>query len=515
MPPLGSQVKLRSMPCRSTILVVIAFALAATGIPGCGGCGGNEIPYPNPDTSNDPDADQPDDAPHDTPAPDPVPDPVPDTNTDADAAEDGPPPPACPPEGPVGAACASDTDCTGGTTCLLEDAETYEDVTYVEWSAGYCVDASWTLGCDPRDPGACPVGAACVQLGAILCEDRWACMDACVPSDASGVPYAFNACCRAGYRCDPWTSACVPGCWSDRECCERWTDLDGDNDREVGEVERASGCERTCDAGTLSCGGPGSGTFASQCGLDADCPEDATCIPEDCSSPLGGGFPGGLCVLPGCDLEGVDCAAGGGVCVRPGTDPLDPVCLAACATGTAPGDPGHACRSGYACVPACDGEFVGTAPPGGEDGTCLPAAGTTGDSALYDTCASDGDCDSRLGLGLCVDGRCTASCNASLAADHDLCGAPASAGDPAPGACFACRCRKGCADPEAALSDDACLSGGDLACYDLAGLFEEPSFSSAASAPPGLCFSACTSTGDCEALWGIPYACDAVTGRCF
>ena len=495
-------------------MVATSAAVAA----GCGGCGGEEIPFPNPDSSGDPDADQPADPAGEDPAPDPVPDPATDTHVDADADAEGPPPPACPPDGPVGAACAGDGDCEAGTTCLAEDAETFEDVTYVAWSGGYCVDGSWLAGCDPGDAGACPAGAACVHVGGFACEDRWACLDACVPADAAGVPYGFNACCRPGYRCDPWISACVPGCWSDRECCERWIDLDGDDDREAGEVDRAAGCERTCDGQTLACGGPGSGTFASPCDLDADCPGDSTCVEEGCSSPLGGGFPGGLCVLPRCDLAGVDCLAGGGACVRPAGDPARPACLAACATGTAPGDPGHGCRAGYACVPWCDGDLAGPAPEGGEDGTCLPA-GPAGGAAMFDPCAVAGDCDSPLGLGLCEGaagaGRCTAACNASLARDHDLCGAPASPGDPAPGACLACRCRKACGDPASTLLEDSCAAGGDLACYDASGLIEEPSFSGDAASPAGLCFPSCASPGDCESLWGIAYECDPATGRCF
>jgi hypothetical protein len=404
--------------------------------------------------------------------------------------------------------------------CVAEASHVYDGLMYVDWPSGYCVDASWTAGCDPAAPDACPDGARCVHLGLSSCEDRWACLDACAPVDEEGVPFAFNACCRPGYRCDRGLGVCLPGCSNDRQCCESWSDADGDTQRDEGEVSLDGACTRTCDTDSFVCSGEGAGTYVSACTIDADCPDEATCLPEGCSSIYGPSFPGGLCIRERCDLGSVDCSVGAGACVDLAVAGVfTPVCLAACATGTAPGDGAHPCRDAYACVPACEGSWVGSPPAGGQDGWCFPANPSTATvDTLYAACSADDECYSPLGLGLCLTtagrSRCSIACNASLARDHDLCGAPSTGGDPAPGACWACRCRRACEDPGSPLSSDACAASGALACYPATGLFGEITCSATAAAPAGLCLPACTGVDDCTALWGMPLACDTATGLC-
>lgn len=503
---------------RGSLLGPVAAALVCALLGGCG-CSRREVPSgPDVDVHTDPDAD-PGDAPVDRVDPDITADPGSDAG-DVVGEEDEPPAPFCPPEGPVGPACTEAAECGESMNCLAEASHTFDGLLYVDWPGGYCVDSSWSAGCDPAAPDACPEGARCVHLGTARCEDRWACLDACAPVDTAGVPFDFNACCRGGYRCDRALGVCLPGCMSDRECCEAWSDADGDTVRDDGEVARDGDCTRTCDGDLFVCTGPGDGTYASACTFDSDCPDEARCLPEGCHSLYGGSFAGGLCIRERCDLEGVDCAAGSGACVAlaAGGETVA-VCLAACHTGMEPGDTSSPCRDAYACVPACDGDWVGPGPAGGEDGTCFTAnLSAAAPETLYEPCTGHGECHSPLGLGLCLEtagqSRCSVRCNRSLAEAHDVCGAPATSGGPALGACWQCACRKACDDPSAPLGADSCTASGTLACYATSALFGEIAYSTGAAAPAGLCLPACADTADCAALWGMPLACDVTTGTC-
>ncbi len=425
----------------------------------------------------------------------------------------------CPPEGEVGKACTADADCPPGNTCLTEVAQEYEGLTYVSWRGGYCLDATWDLGCDPLDADGCPAGSRCAHLGTILCEDRWACLDACAYADPAGDLWPFNACCRPGYLCDPLFSVCVPGCSSDRECCEAWDD-DGDTLRETGEVSLVDGCELACSPDTHGCTGPGGGAWTSPCTQDAQCPEGGTCVPEGCSTVLAGSFDGGLCVGFGCDAEPAVCSSTGGGCVaNPGGVPWGAACLAVCHAGVAPSEPGSDCRDGWACRPACEGGFVGSAPPGGEDGYCTPARGLLApEGNAYGSCTSHDECPSGLGLGICLEvasvSHCSVTCNDTLATDMDVCKGPSTAGGPPEGACFGCACRPTCTTPGAALADTPCDSGGRLSCYALGSLSGPITWSAGAAEPAGLCLPACLGPSSCEQLWGIAHECDPVTGLC-
>jgi hypothetical protein len=484
------------------------------------GCERDRAPLPTPhDSGADPAADPLPDPTSDPPDADAPADAVDDTAGDDDAGPEAAPPP-CPPDGVVGRPCSSDGDCEGDASCVVERTQDYEGHTYRTWQDGYCVDGSWGAGCDPRLPGSCPPGARCVHLGTILCEDRWACLDACTSTDSAGDPYDFNACCRPGYACDPLVDVCVPGCSNHRECCESWSDLDGDTLREAAEVELSEGCTQTCDPDLRRCTGSTGRPWTSGCTIDAHCPEGGVCVAEGCHSILGPPAAGGLCVGPACETDPGWCTASGGGCVAaPAGGLAGNVCLAACFTGHEPGDPAGGCRAGMACWPVCEPGWVGPAPAGGEDGTCMAPRGTSaaGDT-LYGPCSADDECGSPLGLGVCihrdVGGVCSAACNGPLASESHVCGAAPAPGEPPPGLCWQCRCRMACSDPSLPLSASPCDVAGELACYPLSSLWSEASWSDGAAEPAGLCLPACSTAGDCEALWGIAYDCDDVTGRC-
>jgi kumamolisin len=90
----------------------------------------------------------------------------------------------------IGDACATDSDCAEGASCLNSSS----------FSGGYC-----TQFCDGC---ACPTGAMCVALN----------LDVCL-AQCQG-----DADCRDGYRCQPLAtktglaSACLPHCQSDDDC---------------------------------------------------------------------------------------------------------------------------------------------------------------------------------------------------------------------------------------------------------------------------------------------------------
>lgn len=484
------------------------------------GCEKDTPPLPTVDTTQDPDAD---------PVPDPTVDSTPvdttgdtdvaDTGVDGDAVDGDVVAPTCPPDGDLGTPCAEDGDCAGGR-CIVERNQGYDGETYRMWVGGYCADGTWSAGCDPADVSGCGPGSRCVHLGTILCEDRWACMDACAYADPSGVPYDQNACCRTGYRCDALWQVCVPGCSNDRQCCEVWTDDDGDDQRDAGEVVLDTTCDHVCSPDTFGCVGGSSGDWTSECTLDAHCPPGGTCLTQKCSNTLAESFEGGLCVGFGCTLDPEGCVeAGGGCTLDPSTSLLGAVCVAPCSTGVAPGDPESDCRDGYGCMPVCSSGWVGELPPEGRDGYCWPARGTgAAPESMYEPCTDDDQCASELGLGVCetrLDASyCSRGCNGGLAMDDDVCGAVISAGDPAPGVCWECLCRKACTDTAAALAEGPCDAASTLACYPLAELFGVKAWTAGGAEPPGLCLPACATSTDCQVLWGIGYDCDLVTGRC-
>jgi hypothetical protein len=157
-------------------------------------------------------------------------------------------PPSCPGEPPgastLSVGCTTDTDCPGGSFCIQETVDVYDGETYVSWLGGTC---AWGRDCDPLDPASCPTGTGCADLpGGPLCLER------CRSTDLYGEPNDWNCGCRAGYRCDPESEVCLPGCSNDRECCEVWDDADGDGRRIPEEVSFDASCTMTCDGDDLA-----------------------------------------------------------------------------------------------------------------------------------------------------------------------------------------------------------------------------------------------------------------------
>jgi hypothetical protein len=205
----------------------------------------------------------------------------------------------------VGQPCASDADCTGAAPTCLTESE-------AGLPGGYC-----SLDC--LDDFECPHDSDCVPIG-------------------TGPGWCFARCdreskdaCRTGYGCGPGDEEvseglCYPGCEADADCaagqrCEREGGFTG------------SGACYTVDA-----------ALGDPCALDSDCGMSQFCYVA---------WPGGACVLPGCDLATNDCP-GDAVCIMPSRFSF---CVDGC---TADGD----CRPDYRCLaPPETPERTHCAPP--------------------------------------------------------------------------------------------------------------------------------------------------------
>ncbi len=510
------------------------------------------------DTGTDPSGDQVDDS--DTSDPDDPGDTPPD-GSDPDAGEEAElpactAPPACGSSGPpvpgsVGEPCATHDDCgPEADTCLAERSEVFDGETYVSWQGGTCARAgAGGDGCDPEVASSCPSGSRCVHLGwGASCSLSYACLDAC---DASS---PWNCGCRAGYKCDPAQGVCLPGCSNDRECCESWSDADSDLARDPAEVAIDAGCSNLCEGddpiefewtgcmASFECANAGdpSASFGSPCAFDSDCPARAECLEEHASweecdeatsdpdGPLGlhARFPGGMCVLVRCDLPGRECPVGvGGECVNLGTSTVPfYACWASCQTGHGPGDPLNPCRDddltrAYTCSPYPGSCWLSPSTIGA-DGLCLPAViNDVTTPNLGEACVDESTCYSPLGLGACWTAMgvsiCTVSCNQSLAEDQSICGAPASAGEVAPGVCIGL-CVAGCSTPLGALGSNGCPTV-DQACYPNDGSYNGGDMAfrdSTATDPAGFCLPACTTNADCAEFWSGSTSCNTTSGVC-
>ncbi|MBW2261882.1 MAG: hypothetical protein JRG91_07910, partial [Deltaproteobacteria bacterium] len=179
-----------------------------------------------------------------------------DTDAAADPSPDSSPctePPPCP-EGPVdgimGRACYGDGACdeVPGARCRAEVAEFFDGEEYRTNPGGSCVlYTAGDLACDPVDDSGCPPGSHCLATGYRTGSEWFMCMDACTPADSSGDLYDWACGCREGYECNLSRGLCLSGCSNDRECCETWTDLNGNYRREAEEVVRYSECSNYCD----------------------------------------------------------------------------------------------------------------------------------------------------------------------------------------------------------------------------------------------------------------------------
>lgn len=307
-----------------------------------------------------------------------------DAGTDGgeDAARVGPPAP-----GDIGAACTTDGQCGEGS-CLESSGLTPD---------GYC-----SVTCSEEDP--CPVGAVCLQV------DRTTsiCFDACNP-DATARE------CRQGYGCSFGDfgdeGVCLGGCTDDTDC-PTGQRCDPDSN-----LAQAGACF-TPDA-----------PFAGPCTSSGDCGEGAFCLDEQDA-----GWPGGLCLALGCDLETNEGCPTNGVCIGVGGG--DNACFtscdedADCRTGYRcsgePGDPRRFCDAGCtldshcsggrvcneaigSCDVAFDADDLGDACTMGgviacEGGTCLRTSisGYPGSYCVYEGCTPGTDSTCPTG-GVCVD----------------------------------------------------------------------------------------------------------------
>jgi hypothetical protein len=341
---------------------------------------------------------------------------------------------------------------------------------------------------------------------------------------------------------------CLPGCSTDEECCQVWVDGNGNGYRGPGEVFFDDDCTNWCDGddsgeypdddcrASFQCINEGdpSADYDSECLFDSDCPPQARCLNEhqyaddDTGEPY---YPGGMCIKDRCDLVGRGCD-GAAECVNLGS-PGDPffACIHACQVGFGPGDPSNPCRDcagsdpdcvPYTCTPMPPESWHG---PGStvNDGICLPAIITDPSGPQHDpgeSCESDEECLSPLGLGGCYSfsgapGLCGVQCNQELAEDHDICGAPETPGEEAPGVCWSGLCFAACDVPNGTVGSNGCPQDTQ-ACFDNGpGAYGGYTHVSADGTPPaGFCFSGCLDSAWCNDVFGVALSCNPTTGQC-
>lgn len=359
----------------------------------------------------------------------------------------GPPPtpdggPLLPVDRAVGAACEDgDRDCDVGG-CIPEQAG---------FPGGYC-----STNC--RSADECGDGATCGALGSQL-----VCLDLCEPD-------AESRSCRAGYGCSTAFGApiCLPGCTDATDCPEG--------------SECAEGLGRY-RAGR--CFGPGS-EAGDPCTASSQCPADGFCGSEAFL-----GWPGGVCLVAGCDPE----AAGGGGCDEGAT--CIPgfgggVCVAAC---TDDGDcrDDYACRDG-ACSPSCtaDTECSGERVCNRANGLCEEPF----DPRDYGrSCANEDD--------VCEGGTCLFEFETGYPGSYCILeGCTPGVEDTCPGSGVCVPDGEGGGDCHLACSPDGTCARAGYACQAVG-----------ATAPDGAtaCLPGCTSNDDCA---NRGFVCDEDTGLC-
>jgi hypothetical protein len=448
-----------------------------------------------------------------------------------------------PPEsGEIGAACVSSATCDHAAECITESVESFNGEMYFDSYGGTCVlYGEGTLGCDPAMPATCPDGSGCIFMGSYMGMDYHGCWDSCEPADTSGNVYDYNCGCRVGYACSLTEGICLSGCSHDRECCERWWDLNGDYARQADEVVVREGCTNTCDNGGLFLGGhpalcmvsfgcinngDPSARWGGPCEGDAWCPPDGTCWDEFNYRDETTGeslFPGGYCIKEACNFVGRGCSAFGGACANIGSI-ADPIfsCLGACHAGKELSDPSYECRTApgeeQACLPVDPAIWL-SPPPGGEDGYCWPGNFPGGGKAIGEPCGSDEECVSPYGLGMCLDINpptmtpfCGAYCSEASAIATSLCGGNDGSGI-ATGACWLEICWEACGDAGGPLGSSGC-SSPDNACYPTSMMGTFVKVGSGLSIPVGICVPRCLNDAWCEDMWGMPMACDTTSGVC-
>jgi len=447
----------------------------------------------------------------------------------------------CPPEcrviptgGAIGASCVSDASCRSSLSCWPEEIEFFNGETYTSFPGGQCVIyGSGTSVCDPDDPASCPAGSTCVYLGSSMGIDFHGCYDTCIPHDSSDRPYDFNCGCRERYACGIVSEICMSGCSNNRECCERWWDLNGDYTRQAGEIVVKPGCTNTCDdsppgfcEASYQCinNGDAANVWSGPCEGDAWCPPDGRCLDEFHYTDDGGVpyFPGGLCIKDACNLVGRGCSAHDGGCTNLGSS-SDPfwACAGKCHFGRNLLDADYECRTTrdeeHACMPV-EPETWHSPPADGSDGICWPGNFPGGAHPLGDSCTADAQCESPYGLGFCMSFSditaapfCSGYCIQASAENFAVCGSDNGSGT-ALGVCYTGVCWEGCDTPGGNLGTNGCTLP-TLACYFTASLGTV--YKDIGSAmPAGTCIPACTDNSWCLDFWGLPMVCNTLTGVC-
>lgn len=440
-----------------------------------------------------------------------------------------------PSAGDIGSPCVSDSNCDHAASCWGQAEDVFNGELYVASPGGQCVlYGAGTEGCDPRVPATCPPGSRCVFLDTYAGIEYFGCLDGCEIADSSGAPFDLNCGCREGYRCDMVKKVCVDGCSNDRECCERWWDLNANGTREPEEVVLKSGCTNYCDdipAGicqtTYACVNNGdlSGYWSGPCEGDAWCPPDGRCMDEFHYRDVATGaprFPGGLCVKDACDLVGRGCGDYGGQCANLGlvTAPLW-TCVGSCHFGRNPADADYECRTlpgqEQACYPV-EPEVWLDPPTDGVDGFCWPGNFPGGSHSVGAACSADADCFSPYGVGFCRNNQyppspsyCSAVCNRTAAEDYSICGGDDGTGT-ASGVCLGDTCFESCDTPGGMLGANGCTLPG-MACY-MIHLFSDVYKDGASALPAGACLPACLGDAWCEEAFGMVMLCDAASGIC-
>ena len=290
----------------------------------------------------------------------------------------------------IGAACLVDETCGYGATCYTDDFEFFMGEMYINNPGGQClIMGPGSSGCDLNKPSTCPIGATCVYVGSYGGEAYYGCLDACRAVDSADNVYAFNCGCRVGYQCDLVHHVCKSGCNHDRECCERWWDLNGDLLRSEDEVVVKKDCSNVCDNGGLYDDppyDPGLCAVSFACINDGDftnewggpCEGDAWCPPNGrCLDAFHHDIPCGICIKEACHYVGRGCEEFGGACANLGSEPHPYfACVKPCHTGRTADDPDFECRAGRGCEQACvplGSRSWHETPGDGSDGYCWSA----------------------------------------------------------------------------------------------------------------------------------------------
>lgn len=361
---------------------------------------------------------------------------------------------AGPVSGSIGNACTADTDCTGTNEMCIGDPTFFPD--------GYC-----TATCDPAVADSCPMGSQCQDFGG----GQMFCLLTCDPSVTTR---QCNG--RMGYGCAnsiQLSGVCVGGCVDASDCGGT---LDCDT---------AAGYAGACFTPGAAAGDP--------CTMDTECPSGGFCQDE-----AFGGWPGGACLVPGCDLAANTGCSGDAQCIAQQGffGPPQGYCIDGCTTDTD-------CRTGYTCT-------ASTVNP--DRHYCAPG------------CTSDAQCGGgrvcNVGLGTCavpftgtVGSTCSrrdpTTCNGGTCLSERSSGFPATyctysgcgASEACPGTSI-CWERTGATNlcVAACTADTDCHTGYRCLHSDAA----DPS-------SPTACLPGCTSNTDCTSMGDV---CNVGTGLC-